>query len=905
MLKKSCLIFVVLLGLFGFVSSAISQGKVYLVIGSDTAIWDGMNTARYTCYYDQSLFTDPARNAYRVMDPAFRANLVDSYGQPMKMTWWMMAGNIFRHATNANVPVPNTMTLYLMQKYHGQNVLANGDELSLHYHTFFWSDYDQDGLYYWNQAKTFLESMDDFEVTLAQFLLEERVFPVSFRSGWHYMDDDWQKYLDERVLPYSLHNDYPAKRTQDPEPIDNIFDWSLAPSDFIPYRPSRENYQLPGDGPGWQVRSASIYKARNNKYMEQVFAAAKTGDDQVVCFWSHLPEADFPEQMQTIDDLAHAAAEKYPEVKFKYCTAIEAMQIYRQSTDQVAPQISFTDEVAGDDVFFSVETDETIFQRQPFVAVKNLNEEYVVLECTQTGQNRWRTIAPVSLASLAKAGVALCDTMGNQAMDFIFYLPDDAFIDNIDAGYSELSGTWSSSAYAAWGTESRVATISATNLPAAEWSLQLGKAGAYNIFVQFPDIAKRADSLNFDIFVDHEIVAAKKLNGLQPAKQWIYLYTIQAGQEGNISIEMRAAGQNQSGKILAADVVKVSALVRSRDINIKEAMINFGAVSVEDTVRYNLEIANVGYEDLHVSRFSAMNKQVLFEHPVPFVIQPMSTISIPLSFVSLEVGAKNDTLLIYSDDLLQPLIKLPVAVEVVPYFQTLDNEDFDEYQEFGVWHTSVANIYGASSRYAFLNQSRLASARFVTKLSKSGRYDIKEIVPQTVNSTDDALYEIVVDGELIASYHVNQNEGSGAWVTIGSLFLPANTDIELWVKDTGRSTSGDVLRTDAVRFSLVDETTRIAEREADDAVNAYRLEQNYPNPFNANTVISYYVPIASPVELAVYNSLGQKIETLVSGDKMPGIYKENFDASNLANGIYFYKIIIGAFTQIRKMILIK
>jgi hypothetical protein len=131
---------------FSIIAQAISGGKVYLVIGSDTAIWTGMNTGNYNCTYDQSLYTDPLRNAFTVMNPDFRADLTDSFGQPMKMTWWMMAGNIFRHATNTNVPLPNIMTLYLMKKYHGENILANGDELSLHYHTFYWSDYDQDGI---------------------------------------------------------------------------------------------------------------------------------------------------------------------------------------------------------------------------------------------------------------------------------------------------------------------------------------------------------------------------------------------------------------------------------------------------------------------------------------------------------------------------------------------------------------------------------------------------------------------------------------------------------------------------------------------------------------------------------------------------------------------------------------
>ena len=114
--------------------SGIDAATVYLVLGSDTAIWDGMSTSRHHCTYNQALYTDPSMNAFEVMDPAFRAQYVDSYGQPMKMTWWMMAGNSFRYATNTNFPVPNIMTIYLMKKYHDENVITNGDELSLQSH---------------------------------------------------------------------------------------------------------------------------------------------------------------------------------------------------------------------------------------------------------------------------------------------------------------------------------------------------------------------------------------------------------------------------------------------------------------------------------------------------------------------------------------------------------------------------------------------------------------------------------------------------------------------------------------------------------------------------------------------------------------------------------------------------
>ena len=68
------------------------------------------------------------------------------------------------------------------------------------------------------------------------------------------------------------------------------------------------------------------------------------------------------------------------------------------------------------------------------------------------------------------------------------------------------------------------------------------------------------------------------------------------------------------------------------------------------------------------------------------------------------------------------------------------------------------------------------------------------------------------------------------------------------------------------------------------------LEQNYPNPFNPSTKIKYRVPVKGNVIMKVVNSLGQEIATLVNEEKPAGIYEVDFDASNLASGIYFYSI---------------
>ena len=86
---------------------------------------------------------------------------------------------------------------------------------------------------------------------------------------------------------------------------------------------------------------------------------------------------------------------------------------------------------------------------------------------------------------------------------------------------------------------------------------------------------------------------------------------------------------------------------------------------------------------------------------------------------------------------------------------------------------------------------------------------------------------------------------------------------------------------------------------------AFELEQNYPNPFNPSTLIKYSIPEGGFVTLDVYNLLGEKVITLVNGVHEAGRYEVNFDASNLASGIYVYSLNSGSFNLVKKMLLMK
>ena len=89
------------------------------------------------------------------------------------------------------------------------------------------------------------------------------------------------------------------------------------------------------------------------------------------------------------------------------------------------------------------------------------------------------------------------------------------------------------------------------------------------------------------------------------------------------------------------------------------------------------------------------------------------------------------------------------------------------------------------------------------------------------------------------------------------------------------------------------------------SINNFNLQQNYPNPFNPATEISFELPVYSNISLNVYDENGRKVQTLLNGTKPAGKYKEIFDGSGLASGIYFYKLTTKDFTDAKKMILLK
>ncbi len=91
----------------------------------------------------------------------------------------------------------------------------------------------------------------------------------------------------------------------------------------------------------------------------------------------------------------------------------------------------------------------------------------------------------------------------------------------------------------------------------------------------------------------------------------------------------------------------------------------------------------------------------------------------------------------------------------------------------------------------------------------------------------------------------------------------------------------------------------------DNLPSEFSLGNNYPNPFNSSTIIDYALPEASHVTIEVYNVLGQRVETLVDEYKEAGYHSVSFGSTNLATGMYLYRIQANEFSKANKMLIVK
>jgi len=178
----------------------------------------------------------------------------------------------------------------------------------------------------------------------------------------------------------------------------------------------------------------------------------------------------------------------------------------------------------------------------------------------------------------------------------------------------------------------------------------------------------------------------------------------------------------------------------------------------------------------------------------------------------------------------------------------------------------------------------------------------------TWNSENDGLsnnyiYSISIDptGNVFASawaagvYKLSDDKNA-VWSEMGM------QGVRVTLISTGDDGSVYAATEDGKLYRYTENPTGVGEQEN---VTEFALQQNYPNPFNPTTQISFSIAKAGTYKLAVYNLLGEKVAELVNGSLNAGTYNVTFDASNLASGIYIYRLQGENVNFTRKMMLMK
>ncbi|TNE68896.1 T9SS type A sorting domain-containing protein [bacterium] len=180
-------------------------------------------------------------------------------------------------------------------------------------------------------------------------------------------------------------------------------------------------------------------------------------------------------------------------------------------------------------------------------------------------------------------------------------------------------------------------------------------------------------------------------------------------------------------------------------------------------------------------------------------------------------------------------------------------------------------------------------------------------IPVFVNSTYSGTHEMAISNvNLPQDWKVELHDTqSGAFINReGKLSFVSNTvskkqaiDVSKQPEITGQTAMEN-------RFVLSIKRGEVTSIESQIPAQ-FELAQNYPNPFNPSTTIKFSLPKADQVSLEIYDVTGRLVQTLVNGMRNAGYHQVQFNASNLASGLYFYRLSSKQGVVTKKLMLIK
>jgi hypothetical protein len=364
--------------------------------------WDDFyNNYTKNIYNATVSYTSSSSSVANLMNSTYRNSVKDSFGNDYKITWMPITYGPLEFDTNVlNDGVPTNIITYYdaLTSNWASNISYYNDSIEWHPHLIHYDDVDNNSHNSWNQIpSSFYPSFNATyqaiaEEVLNHYLIDRNFWPSTLTAGWVGETADYSNWL-EQWIPFDASNAAPIVNVPTTDPRSNDYNWSIASSNFSVYHPSSTNYQISGNmnrtiaevQPGCPLTATSVNKAFNTSMYGQ-------NDSFISCYF-HVGDSftPFTDYVNSTLPVLQNASNVYG-LKFQFVNAKEGFQDALGYTDTTPPVLNITRN--GD--IMSINSSESLFQSQPYAAVKFVNGTYARLNLTVNGSSWYYNISGVT-----------------------------------------------------------------------------------------------------------------------------------------------------------------------------------------------------------------------------------------------------------------------------------------------------------------------------------------------------------------------------------------------------------------------------------------------------------------------------------------------------------------------------
>ena len=310
-------------------------------------------------------------------------------------------------------------------------------------------------------------------------------------------------------------------------------------------------------------------------------------------------------------------------------------------------------------------------------------------------------------------------------------------------------------------------------------------------------------------------------------------------------------------------------------IMVQPGRLDFGGVRVSSRDTLGMQVTNAGYADsLRITSITSNNSHFSVQGG-PTALGPGSHQTFGVLYVPTALQTDTGTVTIASNDPSFPSLRIPVtgrgiAIRDTPWIEGI---------------SFIPNTYNTQARI-FWTRSIFDTAGAPDPVTG---YSVWHRVPGPTWEFIQSMPAIGLDVYSLTLQVPVTTSGTNSW--------------QVYMVVAQRKSLATIMSApDSIRgVTLVG----INGAEVNQAPVEVTLKQNYPNPFNPTTIIRYGLPFKTTVCLAIYNTLGQTVATLVDGEQEAGFHEARFDGSNLASGIYFCRLKADRSVRTSKLLLVR